>query len=179
MIAGAKKLDFDATAEVLAEEWRSQSESGFVHFKFIFAILDARLRPLYPLVIDHIAEKKANHHSVIFRMDEVVREEKSDELESAFRDALSQCLKLKLMQNENYEMPRISKIALRHGVSEAIDGFLVCDGSSPEKLRADLGSVLDLPANDNEVITFLRANSSRWAWHSDRNKFEPAVPANF
>lgn len=179
LIAGAKKLDFDATAEVLAEEWRSQSESGFVHFKFIFAILDARLRPLYPLVIDHIAEKKANHHSVIFRMDEVVREEKSDELESAFREALSQCLKLKLMQNENYEMPRISKIALRHGVSEAIDGFLVCDGSSPEKLRADLGSVLDLPANDNEVITFLRANSSRWAWHSDRNKFEPAVPANF
>jgi hypothetical protein len=165
------KLDFEATAEAAAEEWRAQSESGFVHFLFIFAILDARLRPLYPLVMDHIAEKKANHHSVIFRMDEVVRKEKSDELETAFQEALSRCLKLKLQQNEYYELPRISQIALRHGVPEAIDGFMACEGSSPEKLRADLGSVLDLPAGDNEVIAFLRANASRWEWNPGQKKF--------
>jgi len=171
LIAGAMKLDFEATAEAAAEEWRAQSESGFVHFLFIFAILDARLRPLYPLVMDHIAEKKANHHSVIFRMDEVVRKEKSDELETAFQEALSRCLKLKLQQNEYYELPRISQIALRHGVPEAIDGFMACEGSSPEKLRADLGSVLDLPAGDNEVIAFLRANASRWEWNPGQKKF--------
>ena len=176
LIAGAKALDLKGTAEVISEEWRSQSKSGDVSFFFIFAVIDARLRPLYPQALDHIAERKLNHHSVVFRMEEVVNEEHSEELETAFRQALGRCLKNKVQSGDYYEMPRIAQIALRHGVPEAIDGLLAYEESSPGQLRADLGARVDLPAGDEAMLAFLRANRSRWEWQPGEKKFAPAAP---
>jgi tetratricopeptide (TPR) repeat protein len=175
LIGVAAKLNSQATAEALAEEWQAQSRAGFVQFFFIFAILDAHLRPLYPLVLEHIAEKKVNHHSIIFRMDKVVKEEQSDELETAFREALTSCLKLKLEQREYYELPRISQIALRHGVPQAIEGLLIGQGSTPEQLLQEVRPFVDLPSGEKEAIELLRANASKWAWEPARKKF--ALPA--
>lgn len=171
LIAVASKLDLNATAELLADEWRSQSEKGFVNFFFIFAVLDARVRPLYPLALDHIAETKVNHHSVVFRMDQIVNEEEVDELEAGFREALSHCLKLKLQRQDSYELPRISQIALRHGVPEAIEGLLVCEGSAPEQLLRDVRPYVDLPPPENEALELLRANAGKWEWEPGRKKF--------
>lgn len=173
LIPAAKTMDLKGTAEVIADEWRSQSESGFVSFFFIFAILDARLQPLYPLVLDHIAERKVNHHSVIFRMDGVVLAEKSDELAAAFRVALSQCLKLKLEQHEHYELSRISQVALRHGVPEAVAASMVAEEASPERLRKQLAPFMELPDGDEAMLAYLRTHRARWDWDSVAGKFKP------
>ena len=172
----AAKLNSQATAEALAEEWQAQSRAGFVQFFFIFAILDAHLRPLYPLVLEHITEKKINHHSVIFRMDKVVNEEKSEELETAFREALTSCLKLKLAQQEYYELPRISQIALHHGVPQAIEGLLIAQGSAPTQLLQEIRPFVDLPSAEKEAIELLRANTGKWEWEAARKKFTLPAP---
>ena len=139
------------------------------------AIMNNQVRPLYALVLEQIAGTALNHHTDVFYMDETVSKEKSKELETAFREALSSCIKLKLQKGDQYEMPRISQIALRRRVPEAIDGFLAFEGTSPAQLRADLGAVLDLPEKDDDVVAFLKANSGHWKWDAGQNKFQPTT----
>jgi hypothetical protein len=110
---------------------------------------------------------------VVFLMDPVVAGEKSNALEAAYRDALGRCLKLKLEQNDHYELSRISRIALRHGVPEAVEATVVCESASPAALRKVLAPVLDLPASDEEALAYLRTNRSRWEWDVVAHKFKP------
>ena len=171
LIVFAQKLDPNATAAALAEEWREEEGSGNVSFWLKNAIVDDRVRPLYALVLRQIADAAPNHHTDVFHMDWAVSRENSAELETAFRQALSSCLKTKLLKQDHYELNRISQIALRRGVPEAIDGFLALDRNSPAQLRADLGGFLDLPEKDDEVVAFLKANN--WKWNPGLKQFQP------
>jgi len=171
LISCAERLDPAATATALAGVWQEYGGEKIVPPQFIFEIAHDRVRPLYALVLEQIAGKKVNHHIDVIYMDKAVSEEKSDELEAGFREALARCLKLKLLQQDNYELRRISQVALRHGVSEGIEGMLVVDAADLKSLRADLGSVLDLPVNDGEVMPYLSANRARWVWNPSQKKF--------
>ncbi len=175
LIALAQKLDPAATAKVLAMEWRAQTGQRFAPHLLTTEIVRARVRTLYALVLEEISEKRINHHTDVFIMDEAVRADNFADLTAAFRDALSRCLKLKLQAGDHYELSRISKIALRHGVPEAIDGLLVSEGEAPAKLRQILSPVLNLPASDDETMTLLRANTSRWEWDAAQNRFRSTV----
>ncbi len=167
----ANRLDAGATALALAEEWRSHAAKNFIPPDLIHAIVNVRVRPMFAPVLDQIAGKWINHHMVVFLMDPVVAGEQSDALEAAFRDALGACLRLKLEQNDRYELPRISRIALRHGVPEAVAATVVCESGSPEQLRKALAPFLDLPADDQAALAYLRTNGSRWQWEPATRKF--------
>jgi hypothetical protein len=167
----ANRLDAGATAVALAEEWRSHAAKNFIPPDLIHAIVNVRVRPMFAPVIEQIAGKWVNHHMVVFLMDPVVGGEKSDALETAFRGALGACLRLKLEQNDRYELPRISRIALRHGVPEAVAATVVCESGSPEQLRKVLAPFLELPADDRAALAYLRTNDSRWQWESVTRKF--------
>lgn len=174
----ANRLDAEATAAALAEEWRSYAAKDFVPPDFIRAIINARVRSLFAPVLEQISGKWINHDSVVFFMDRVVAEEKSNELTAAYREALGRCLRLKLEQNDYYGLPRVSQIALRHGVPEAVEATVVCEGASPGKLRTQLAPVLDLPTGDEQMLAYLRANGSRWEWDSIAKKFKPMSGSN-
>ncbi len=172
LIALANRLDPRATAEALAEVWREHSGAKFVPPSLIHEVVHARVRPLYALVLDQISEKRINHHADVFLMDEAAGADKSDELEAGLRDALARCLRLKLQESDHYELRRISQIAIRHGVPEGIEGLLIADEADPEKLRADLGTLIELPSKEDEVVAFLKANQSRWTWDPHRQQFQ-------
>jgi tetratricopeptide (TPR) repeat protein len=173
LIKLAQRLDPQATTRVLAEEWQRQEANNFVSPILIEGIVKGRARPFFPLVLDQIAEVKVNHWSDVFLMDGIMAEEQSKELEAAFCEALAQCLKQKLMQQQHYEIGRIARVALKYGVAEGIDGLLAAEGSAPEKLRAALKASLELPADDAEIVPFLRRNHGRWQWNPALKKFEP------
>jgi hypothetical protein len=173
LIPLANRLAPNATAAALFAEWRAHAAKNFIPPDFIYAIANARVRPMFAPVIEQISGSWINHHSVVFLMDSVVRQEKSDELTAAFRDAVGSCLRLKLEQNDHYELPRISRIALRHGVPEAIEATVVCEMASPEQLRKTLSPYLDLPTQDEAALAYLRTNGSRWQWESATGKFKP------
>ncbi len=178
LIPLAEKLEPDATAVALAGVWQGYAGENFVPLGLIHEILQGRVRPLYALVLEQVAEKKTNHPTDVFALDKVVSEEKPDELEAAFGGALARCLRLKIKQQDNYELRRISQVAVRYGVSEGIEGLLIADEGDPEKLRADLDAVIELPGKDDEMVAFLNANRARWEWNSTRRKFEPSPSKN-
>lgn len=173
LIGVAARLDPEATAQVLAGEWRRQSESpnGLYRFDFISRIIHARLRRLYPLVLDYALHGRANSHGFLFTMDGVVNDEKSEELDSAFRQTLGSCLKASLQEKDYSDLARISQIALHHGVSQAIEALLLCEGSTPAQLLKDIRPYADLPAQENEAVEFLRLNAGKWQWEPARKKF--------
>src|SRR6185369_1981403 len=173
LIPLAQKLAPDTAVAALAEEWREQEASGSVDFWFKGMILKKQVRPLYAYVLRQIAEAAPNHHTDVFDMDRTVTREHSEALEAAFRQALSSCFKSKSWKHDSYELPRISAIALRRGVPEAIGSILAGNGASPETLRADLGTFIDLPASNDEMVAFLKTN--QWKWDPDRKKFQPAI----
>lgn len=172
LIPLAERLAPDATAHVLYEAWQEHEGDHFAPPDLIRGIVAGRVRPLFSLVLDQIAELKVNHWSDIFLMDGIADQENSKAFEIAFRDALSQCLKQKLLQHQHYELGRIARVALKHGVPEGIDGLLVSEASSPEKLRLALGDYLNLPKTDSELVSFLNQNHGRWQWNAALNKFE-------
>jgi hypothetical protein len=129
------------------------------------------VRPLYALALEVIAQKKVNYHAMVFDMDRVVKQEESDELEAAFREALASCLKLKLEQKDYYELPRVSRIALRYGVPQAIDGLLACESSTPAQLLHDLRPFVDLSPEDKEALDALRGSAGAWVWNPARRRF--------
>lgn len=174
LVSLANRLAPAATAAALTDEWRSCATKNFIPPDLIRAIVNARVRLMFAPVLDQISDKWVNHHMVVFLMDKVVAEEKSDELEAAFRDALGRCLRLKLEQNDRYELSRIAQIALRHGVPEAIEASVISEGASPGQLRKLLAPVLELPPGDEQALTYLRTNRSRWEWDSVARKFKPA-----
>jgi tetratricopeptide (TPR) repeat protein len=175
LIPLANRLDPNATAAALFAEWRALAPKNFIPPDLIYAIANARVRPLFAPVLEQISGKWINHHSVVFLMDRVVEQEKADELTAAFRDALGACLRLKLEQNDRYELARISRIALRRGVPEAVAATVVCESASPEQLRKTLSLYLDLPPGDEAALAFLRTNGSRWEWDAAARKFKPAA----
>lgn len=157
----------------LAEEWQAQLAPGFVRPGLIMEIVRAKVRPLYPLILQSIAEKRVNHFPTAVSMDRVVREEKSDELEAGFRVALGRCLTAKLEQNDGYELARISQLALRHGVPEAIAGLLRAEGATPAQLLNDVRPYMNLPADDAAALALLHANSGEWIWNAENKQFSP------
>jgi tetratricopeptide (TPR) repeat protein len=176
LVRVAWKLDPQGAAEVLAEEWQAQSRAGIVSPRLVHEALGARVRPLYPLALELIAGMKVNHYAVAFEMDKAVREEKSEELEAAFHEALTSCLKLKLEQKYYYGLETVSRIALGHGVSLGIDGLLICEGATPAQLLKEARPFVDLPSGEKEAIEMLRANTGSWKWDPARQKF--ALPAS-
>ena len=172
LITLAERLNPSATAAALAEEWQEHAGASFEPPGLVIEIIHARVRPLYALVLQQVAEKRVNHPVIASQMERVVQLEKSDALELGFRDALARCLKLKLQQQDYYELRNVSLIAIRHGVPEGIDGLVASESSSPEKLRADLGTAIALPNKDDEVVAFLKANQSRWTWDPQRKQFQ-------
>jgi hypothetical protein len=176
LVRVAWRLDPQGTAEVLAEEWQAESRAGIVSPRLVHEALGARVRPLYPLALELIAGMKVNHYAVALEMDKAVRDEKSDELEAAFREALTSCLKLKLEQRYYYGLDTVSRIALRHRVPLGIDGLLICEGSTPAQLLKEARPFVDLPSGEKEAIELLRANAGSWKWDSARQKF--VLPAS-
>jgi tetratricopeptide (TPR) repeat protein len=173
LIPLANRLDPNATAAALFAEWRALAPKNFIPPDLIHAIANARVRPMFAPVLEQISGKWINHHAVVFLMDPVVEQEKADELTAAFRDALGACLRLKLEQKDRYELPRISRIALRHGVPEAVAATVVCESESSEQLRKTLTPYMDLPPGDEAALAYLRTNGSRWEWDSAARKFKP------
>ena len=176
LIKTAQRLDPKKTTLVLAQEWQRQEANNFISPGLIRGIVNGRARAFFPLVLDQIAEVKVNHWSDVFLMDGIMAEEQSKELEAAFCEALAQCLKLKLLQQQHYELGRIARVALKYGVSEGIDGLLVSEAASPEKLRSALGNYLVLPKNDSELVSFLNQTHGLWQWNPELRKFE--LPKN-
>jgi hypothetical protein len=176
LVRVAWKRDPQGAAEVLAEEWQAESRAGIVSPLLVHEVLRARVRPLYPLALELIAGMKVNHYAVALEMDKAVRDEKSEELEAAFREALTSCLKLKLEQKYYYGLDTVSRIALRHGVPLGIDGLLICDGATPAQLLKEARPFVELPSGEKEAIELLRTNAGRWEWEHARQRF--AVPVS-
>ena len=172
LIKLAQRLDPKTTTSVLAEEWQHQEASDFISPGLIRGIVEGRVRPLFPLVLDQIAEVKVNHWPDVFLMDGILAEEQSKELEAAFCEALAQCLKKKLTVAYHYQIGNISRVALRHGLPEGVDGMRIAEESSPAQLRNSLKSYLDLPPDDADLVSFLRRNHALWKWNPDLKKFE-------
>jgi tetratricopeptide (TPR) repeat protein len=171
LIKLAQRLDPKTTASVLAEEWQRQEANNLVSPGLIQEIIKGRVRPLFPLVLDQIAEVKANHWNDVVLLDGILASEQSRELAAAFCEALAQCLKQKLAVENHYQIGLIAHIALKHGIPEGIDGVRVAEESLPAQLRASLKSYLDLPPDDAGLVPFLRRNHGLWKWNPDTKKF--------
>ena len=175
LIPLAYRLDPEAAVTVLAEEWQAQSLRGSVSASLGNEIIRSQVRSLYALVLGQVAVRAVNYSPPLdlALIDQVVRQEQSDALEAVFCDSLKRCLKLMLQPEANQRnLAAVSRIALRHGVSEGINGLLIADGADPEKLRADLDAVLALPSKNDEVVAFLIANPSHWDWNPQQKKFQ-------
>ena len=139
LIPLAYRLDPEAAVTVLAEEWQAQSLRGSVSASLGNEIIRSQVRSLYALVLGQVAVRAVNYSPPLdlALIDQVVRQEQSDALEAVFCDSLKRCLKLMLQPEANQRnLAAVSRIALRHGVSEGINGLLIADGADPEKLRA-------------------------------------------
>ena len=63
LITLSEKLDPAATATALAEVWQGYAGEKLIPPSLIREIIRARVRPIYALVLQQVAEKKVNHHT--------------------------------------------------------------------------------------------------------------------
>ena len=126
---------------------------------------------MYDIVLAYVVRGGTNCHTIIPLLDQELAGEFSEDEEREFRVAIANYILHQLEVRRQDELMKISMIALKHGVSEGIDGLLHCGGMSPTQMAEIFRRYMDLPSDGTAAVQFVRTNVGRWQWDAAAGKF--------